>query len=140
MEVGEKDMGKVKEKANHFWREIDHRDFLLIISSTCFFLFITIGLVMLLIGIPIDPLYIDLLSMMSPILITITSGIFGVKAIQTFKGGNKETSSNHSPSNNPSVEIRTEFDNGQNQQNYNQPMSTYQENGFQDNQYRDDFR
>lgn len=83
-------MTKLKEKANHFWREIDHRDFLLLATSFSFFTFIVIGLVMLLMGMPIDPMYIELLSMMTPILITITSGIFGVSAIQTFKGDNKE--------------------------------------------------
>lgn len=88
-------MGKKKEKSNHFWREIDHRDFLLLASSFSYFTFIIAGLVMLLVGVPIDQMYIELLSMMTPILITITSGIFGVSAIQTFKGEKKEDTSEY---------------------------------------------
>lgn len=101
-------MTKLKEKANHFWREIDHRDFLLLATSFSYFTFIVAGLIMLLLGFPIDGMYIELLSMMTPILITITSGIFGVSAIQTFKGEKKETFSNHAPSEFPHVNVHTE--------------------------------
>lgn len=63
---------------------ISMKDWLMLLSSTVFFLFITIGLIMSLFGNSIDPVYLDLLDTVSPVIITITSGVFGVNAVETF--------------------------------------------------------
>lgn len=61
------------------------KDFLLIVSTTVFFIFIVIGLILVLLGKKIDDDYISLLDMVAPVLMTITGGIFGVQAVQEFK-------------------------------------------------------
>ncbi|NOU54906.1 hypothetical protein HN020_09110 [Brevibacillus borstelensis] len=71
-----------------FWNDRDgvsERDYLLLAATTVFFLFVVIGLVLVLLGKPIDTTYISLLDMVAPVLMTITGGVFGVRAVQEFR-------------------------------------------------------
>jgi len=64
---------------------VSEKDYLLLAATTVFFLFVVIGLVLVLTGRPIDPMYISLLEMVAPVLMTITGGVFGVRAVQEFR-------------------------------------------------------
>ena len=71
-----------------FWNDRDglsEKDYLLITATTVFFLFVVIGLTLVLLGKPIDQMYISLLDMVAPVLMTITGGVFGVRAVQEFR-------------------------------------------------------
>ena len=77
----------------HFLNDRDgfsSRDYLLLISTVVFFGFITIGLVMLLCNQRIDPMYIELLSMVDAPLMTIVAGIMSVNGIQIYTENKKE--------------------------------------------------
>ena len=84
----------------HFLNDKDGlsmKDYLMLISSIVFFLFITVGLILVLVEHEVDPMYIDLLDTLSPVIMTITGGVFGVTAVETFKRREKpekETSEN----------------------------------------------
>ncbi len=64
---------------------VSEKDYLLLVSTTVFFLFVAIGLVLVLMGRPVDAMYIALLDMVAPVLMTITGGVFGVRAVQEFR-------------------------------------------------------
>lgn len=64
---------------------VSEKDYLLVVSTTVFFLFVAIGLVLVLIGRPIDGMYVTLLDMVAPVLMTITGGVFGVRAVQEYR-------------------------------------------------------
>ncbi|MED1851815.1 hypothetical protein P4V33_09135 [Brevibacillus borstelensis] len=71
-----------------FWSDRDglsEKDYLLLVSTGVFFLFVVVGLVLVLIGRKIDPQYIALLDMVAPVLMTVAGGIFGVRAVQEFR-------------------------------------------------------
>jgi uncharacterized membrane protein YraQ (UPF0718 family) len=64
---------------------LNRRDFLLIISSLVFFGFVLVGLILILLNHQIDDKYIDLLGMVSPVVMTIVGGLFGVQAVHEFR-------------------------------------------------------
>ncbi|MBU8715378.1 hypothetical protein KM924_23025 [Brevibacillus parabrevis] len=64
---------------------VSEKDYLLLASTTVFFLFVAIGLVLVLMGRTIDAMYVTLLDMVAPVLMTITGGVFGVRAVQEFR-------------------------------------------------------
>ncbi len=67
------------------------RDYLLLLSTTVFFAFVVVGLVLVLAGIDIDDMYLALLEMVAPVVMTIVAGLFGVQAIETFKKPKEES-------------------------------------------------
>lgn len=69
---------------------VSEKDYLLVVSTTVFFLFVAIGLVLVLIGRPIDAMYLSLLEMVAPVLMTITGGVFGVRAVQEYRKGSRK--------------------------------------------------
>lgn len=69
---------------------ISQKDYLLVFSTSIFFVFILIGLIMSLLGKAISQTYLDLLYMVAPVLMTITGGVFGVSAVQEFKKERKQ--------------------------------------------------
>jgi hypothetical protein len=78
-------MSKTKQKIKTFLSDgLSERDFLLIISAGVFFLFVTVGLIMVLFNQQIDPLYLSLLDMVSPVIMVIVGGLFGVNIAETF--------------------------------------------------------
>lgn len=64
---------------------LSSKDYILLISTTVFFIFIAIGLVLVLMGKPIDKAYLSLLDSVSPVVMTVVGGMFGVQAVQEFK-------------------------------------------------------
>lgn len=70
------------------------KDFLLLLSSTVFFLFVIIGLIRTLLNKPIDNNYISLLQMISPVLMTVVGGVFGVQAVDTFANRKEKSNDN----------------------------------------------
>ncbi len=64
---------------------LSEKDYLLLAATTVFFVFVVIGLVLVLMGRPIDAMYITLLDMVAPVLMTITGGVYGVRAVQEFR-------------------------------------------------------
>lgn len=69
---------------------ISAKDYLLLVSTVTFFLFLTIGLVFVLVGKKVDPIYLDLLDMATPTLVTIVGGVMGVQAVESFNKKRKE--------------------------------------------------
>lgn len=61
------------------------KDYLMILSTTVFFAFVTIGLIMALLHREIDQMYLELLGTVSPVVMTIVGGVFGVTAVETFR-------------------------------------------------------
>ncbi|WNF07494.1 hypothetical protein [Brevibacillus borstelensis] len=70
---------------------VSERDYLLLAATTVFFVFVVIGLILVLLGRPIDAMYIALLDMVAPVLMTITGGVFGVRAVQEFRKKKSDT-------------------------------------------------
>ncbi|QHZ58582.1 hypothetical protein M655_024735 [Brevibacillus sp. NSP2.1] len=70
---------------------VSEKDYLLLVSTTVFFLFVAIGLVLVLMGRPVDGMYVTLLDMVAPVLMTITGGVFGVRAVQEFRKKKSDT-------------------------------------------------
>lgn len=70
---------------------LSEKDYLLLAATTVFFVFVVIGLVLVLMGRPIDAMYITLLDMVAPVLMTITGGVYGVRAVQEFRKKNATT-------------------------------------------------
>lgn len=64
---------------------VSERDYLLLASTTVFFLFVAVGLVLVLMGRTLDAMYVTLLDMVAPVLMTITGGVFGVRAVQEYR-------------------------------------------------------
>lgn len=82
-----------------FWNDRDgvsEKDYLLIAATTVFFLFLAVGLVLVLLGHQIDDAYLSLLNMASPVLMTVAGGMYGVRAVQEFR---------KQPENNPDEEV-----------------------------------
>jgi|GEM_PF-2457102 len=77
-----------------FWNDRDgvsERDYLLLTATTVFFLFIVIGLVMVLLGEQIDQQYIALLGMVAPVLMTVAGGLFGVRIAREIRRPRDDT-------------------------------------------------
>ncbi|MFF2532759.1 hypothetical protein ACFVS2_28260 [Brevibacillus sp. NPDC058079] len=64
---------------------VSEKDYLLVVSTTVFFLFVVLGLILTLLGKKIDPQYIALLDMAGPVLMTVAGGVFGVRAVQEYR-------------------------------------------------------
>jgi positive regulator of sigma E activity len=64
---------------------VSEKDYLLLVSTTVFFLFVAVGLVLVLMGRTLDAMYVTLLDMVAPVLMTITGGVFGVRAVQEYR-------------------------------------------------------
>lgn len=69
---------------------LSDKDYLLIISTTVFFLFVVVGLVLVLVNHKIDEMYLSLLDMVSPVVMTIVGGVFGYKSVEKFSDSYKE--------------------------------------------------
>jgi len=79
-------MSKIKKRFKTFLTDgngVSERDFLIIISAGIFFLFVAIGLIMVLFNQQIDSMYLSLLDMVAPVVMTITGGLFGVSIAET---------------------------------------------------------
>ena len=66
------------------------KDYLLLISTVIFFIFISVGLIMVLVGRKIDEMYLSLLEMVVPVVMTVVGGVMGVQAVETFSNRNKK--------------------------------------------------
>ncbi|MFI8715714.1 hypothetical protein [Brevibacillus brevis] len=64
---------------------VSEKDYLLLIASTVFFLFVAIGLILSLLGKPVSSGYLALLDLMAPVLMTVTGGVFGVRVVQEYR-------------------------------------------------------
>ncbi|UYZ12129.1 hypothetical protein A6764_22175 [Brevibacillus sp. WF146] len=64
---------------------LSEKDYLLLVSTTVFFLFVAVGLVLVLMGRTLDPMYVTLLDMVAPVLMTVAGGVYGVRAVQEFR-------------------------------------------------------
>lgn len=87
-------------KLKHFLNDRDgvsQRDFLLVISAGVFFLFVSVGLIMILLGRTIDSMYLELLGTVSPVVIAITTGIFGIQITQEIKKKNNTSEIEQQP-------------------------------------------
>lgn len=57
---------------------LSSRDYLLLLSTSVFFIFIAIGLVLVLMDTQIDAMYLSLLDMVSPVVMTIVGSVAGI--------------------------------------------------------------
>jgi hypothetical protein len=64
---------------------LSEKDYLLLAATTVFFVFVVIGLVLVLMGRPINAMYFTLLDMVAPVLMTVAGGVYGVRAVQEFR-------------------------------------------------------
>ncbi|MFS1518480.1 hypothetical protein V1503_18765 [Bacillus sp. SCS-151] len=64
---------------------LSQKDFLLIISVGVFFLFVSVGLFMILVNKRLDEMYLELLDIVTPVVIGVTTGIFGVQITQEIR-------------------------------------------------------
>lgn len=64
---------------------LSSKDYLMLISTTVFFSFVVIGLVLVLFGKEIDDAYFSLLDSVAPVVMTVVGGTFGVQAVQEFR-------------------------------------------------------
>lgn len=79
-----------RKKLKGFWNDIDGisaRDYLLLISTGVFFLFVAIGLIVVLFQIDLAKMYLSLLEMVSPVVMTIVAGVFSVQAVESITKG-----------------------------------------------------
>ncbi len=65
------------------------KDYLLIVSTSIFFLFISIGLILVLTDKEIDRMYLSLLEMVVPVVMTVVGGVMGVQAVESFANRKK---------------------------------------------------
>lgn len=66
------------------------KDYLLLISTTIFFLFVSIGLILILLQQEVGAMYLDLLDMVSPVVMTVVGGVMGVQAVETFTNSRRQ--------------------------------------------------
>ena len=71
------------------------KDYLLIVSTSIFFLFVTIGLLLVLFGKQIDGMYLSLLDMIVPVLMTVVGGVMGVQAVESFSNRKSNTTNSN---------------------------------------------
>lgn len=60
---------------------LSEKDYLMTISTGVFFIFVSIGLIMILLQKTFDPMYLSLLNMVSEVVMTIVISVFGVDGI-----------------------------------------------------------
>lgn len=58
------------------------RDYLLLLSTSIFFLFVAVGLVIILFQQKVDKMYLSLLDMVSPVVMMIVGSVFGIQAVE----------------------------------------------------------
>ncbi len=73
-----------KQKKSFLSDGVNEREYLLIISTSVFFLFVAIGLILTLLGRKIDGMYLSLLDMVSPVVMMIVGSIFAVSGVEAF--------------------------------------------------------
>lgn len=61
---------------------VSERDFLIVISVGVFFLFVSVALVMILFQREIAPIYLELLDMVSPVVMTVVGSLFSVNVAE----------------------------------------------------------
>lgn len=61
------------------------KDYLLVISTGVFFLFVSAGLVAVMFGYSFGGMYLDLLQMTVPVVMTVVGGVMGVQAVESFR-------------------------------------------------------
>jgi len=69
---------------------ITQRDYLLLISTSVFFLFIAVGLTILLIGRPLDEMYLRLVDIVTPVIMTIVASVFTIEGVEKVTNEMKE--------------------------------------------------
>jgi hypothetical protein len=77
----------------HFLNDKDgvsEKDYLLLISTGVFFLFMSVGLIAILIGVPLGEDYIKLLDLAVPAVMTVVGGVMGTKAVETYVNRDKK--------------------------------------------------
>jgi hypothetical protein len=70
------------------------KDYLLLISTTIFFLFVSVGLIMILFQQEVDPMYLSLLDMVSPVVMMIVGSVFGINAVEAFTSNRRNKEKN----------------------------------------------
>lgn len=84
-----------RSKYNTFLNDgFSERDFLMVSSAGVFFLFVTIGLIMILLGKEIEPTYLTLLNIVSDVVMAIVISLFGVDGVTEITGYLKQKSNN----------------------------------------------
>lgn len=75
---------KIKSKHSSFLTDgfVSERDFLIVVSVGVFFLFVSVALIMLLFQKEINPMYLELLDMVSPVVMTIVAAVFGTSVAE----------------------------------------------------------
>ena len=63
---------------------LSSKDYLLLLSTGIFFLFVSIGLVLVLFNQELSPMYLQLLEITTPTVITVVGGTMGVQAVESF--------------------------------------------------------
>lgn len=84
---------KRKKKRTHFLNDKDGlsaKDYLLLSSTTVFFAFVILGLVMAAFNRPFDTTYLALLEMVAPVVMTVVAGVMGVQAVESFRQGSPD--------------------------------------------------
>lgn len=61
------------------------KDYLLLLSTSIYFVFMTIGLILSLTERTVNETYIKLLDMVDTVVITIVTGVFGINAVQELR-------------------------------------------------------
>lgn len=77
----------------HFLNDKDgmsDKDYLLLISTGVFFIFLAVGLVGILFGIPIGDEYLKLLELAVPVVMSVVGGVVGGQAIETYVNRTKK--------------------------------------------------
>lgn len=71
---------KIKSKHKSFITDgfVSERDFLIVISIGTFFLFVAVALIMILFQREINPMYLELLDMVSPVVMVVVGSLFSV--------------------------------------------------------------
>lgn len=69
---------------------LSSKDYLLILSTGVFFLFVSIGLIMLLFNRELSDMYLQLLDICTPAVITVVGGTMGVQAVESFNNRKKK--------------------------------------------------
>lgn len=63
---------------------LSSKDYLLLLSTGVFFLFVSIGLIMVLFNQELSPMFLQLLEITTPTVITVVGGTMGVQAVESF--------------------------------------------------------
>lgn len=74
---------------------LSSKDYLLILSTGIFFIFVSIGLIILLFNRELNDMYIQLLEITTPIVITVVGGTMGVQAVESFNSRKNKKEENN---------------------------------------------